>query len=532
MDVQRAFDTVMRNRLILRLRQQGWPSHLVRWAGSFMQDRSAAGRFQDVTTPASPLRCGLAQGSPVSPILFALYIAPIYRLRNSDGRFGYADDTAILRTGRTLEETTALTSRDMRELLTWGAANGVTFDPDKTEVMHFSRKKDPSRPSIFQGDTEIIPGDTMRWLGLWLDRKLSFKAHVDEWSAKARRVANLLKGIANTKQGPEGRSRHTVLRYAIRAALPVWKTTPIPAMHREAGTPPASIALAAQQICFPARLKSLDGRHPLVKRASRKPSWAPPTRTPSSIKRHWFVDPMTFQSRLQRAEQLLPRCHRPTLLPRQYADTEASLLQTANKAGTADDFLKTAAAATLIVYSDGSQLPNGAVGYGFAVHRDKQSLVQGAGRLGPSEVFDAEATGAMEASCLRGNPAHSSQDKFTKIRELASSHGNVRVRWIPGYTNIPGNEEADGLAKAGCLQPEPPGVMPSLAHLRRLARQQSRDAFKTWWSTEAPESYKPLNLGSHKLPSRACAPKGNAPQPPCGEISPWRLRRLPRAFQS
>jgi len=138
--------------------------------------------------------------------------------------------------------------------------------------------------------------------------------------------------------------------------------------------------------------------------------------------------------------------------------------------------------------------------------------------LGPSEVFDAEATGALEglraalrlgdtrsavvvctdnlavASCLRGNPADSSQDKFTKFQELATSHGNVQVRWIPGHTNIPGNEEADGLAKAGCLQPEPPEAMPSLAHLRRLARQESRDAFKAWWSTEAPESYKTLNL--------------------------------------
>ncbi|RKK06588.1 hypothetical protein BFJ65_g18486, partial [Fusarium oxysporum f. sp. cepae] len=41
MDVQGAFDTVMRNRLILRLREQGWPNHLARWAGSFMGGRSA-----------------------------------------------------------------------------------------------------------------------------------------------------------------------------------------------------------------------------------------------------------------------------------------------------------------------------------------------------------------------------------------------------------------------------------------------------------------------------------------------------------
>ena len=55
MDIQGAFDTVMRNRLVLRLRQQGWPPHLAAWAGSFMKDRSARIRYQDITTPASPL---------------------------------------------------------------------------------------------------------------------------------------------------------------------------------------------------------------------------------------------------------------------------------------------------------------------------------------------------------------------------------------------------------------------------------------------------------------------------------------------
>ncbi|KAK4074945.1 hypothetical protein Purlil1_12814 [Purpureocillium lilacinum] len=137
----------------------------------------------------------------------------------------------------------------------------------------------------------------------------------------------------------------------------------------------------------------------------------------------------------------------------------------------------------------------------------------------PAEVFDAEASGALEglqaalasavkmttsivictdnlavATCLRGNPADSSQDAFTKFQDLAKAHGDVEVRWIPGHAGIPGNEEADGLAKAGCLLPEPPGAVPSLAHLRRLARQQPRDAFKAWWTTEAPESYKPLHL--------------------------------------
>ncbi|KAL3955841.1 hypothetical protein ACCO45_009860 [Purpureocillium lilacinum] len=401
MDVQGAFDTVMRNRLILRLRQQGWPLNLVEWAASFMQARSAAVRFQDITTPPSPLECGLAQGSPASPILFAL---------------------------------------------TGNATRLVS-----TQIKHL----------------------------------------VDRFDA--------------------------VLRHAIRAALPIWKTTPIPALHREAGVPPASILLESQRIRFSARLKSLDVRHPLVARTSPKPARA----YHSSIKRKFLVERRSQKTRLERTDALLPNCARPVLLPRQYSDSEASPLQTATKADTAEGFpewLKSAVVGKLIVYSDGSQLPSGAVGYGFTVQRNEQPIAHGSGRLGPAEVFDAEAVGALEglqaaiaaatnttsivvcidnlavATCLRGNPADSSQDAFTKFQDLAKAHGDFEVRWIPGHAGIPGNEEADGLAKAGCLLPEPPGAVPSLAHLRRLARQQPRDAFKAWWTTEAPESYRPLHL--------------------------------------
>lgn len=56
MDIQGAFDTVMRNRLILRLRQQGWPTALVKWVASFMQDRAASIRYQDITTPSTTMR--------------------------------------------------------------------------------------------------------------------------------------------------------------------------------------------------------------------------------------------------------------------------------------------------------------------------------------------------------------------------------------------------------------------------------------------------------------------------------------------
>ncbi|KAF4338828.1 reverse transcriptase [Fusarium beomiforme] len=285
------------------------------------------------------------------------------------------------------------------------------------------------------------------------------------------------------------------MNQAMRAVLPVWKTTPATILHRESGIPPIDQLLDARRLRFSTRLKSLDEAHPLASRT--RPPCQPAYH--DLIKRRYQAQTeSSFRTRLRRTDELLAPCARPKLIQQCFNQEQMPPLQTASKEKSADAFLRWVQSLdplTLVVYSDGSLSSEGAASYSFTIHQDKVPIFDGSGRLGPAEVFDAEATGALEglkaalnlresvsqnificldnlaaATCLRGTPSDSSQGVFLEFQALAASRGAIHVRWVPGHSDVPGNEQADKLAKAASSLPEPEGARPTLAYLRKIAR--------------------------------------------------------------
>lgn len=74
------------------------PLPLIRWVASFLTNRKAAIRLDGYTGIQEKIQIGVPQRSPAAPILFMLFIAPLFNLFLGDKKEpgiatrGYVDD--------------------------------------------------------------------------------------------------------------------------------------------------------------------------------------------------------------------------------------------------------------------------------------------------------------------------------------------------------------------------------------------------------------------------------------------------------
>src|SRR5438045_2848325 len=157
MDVQGAFDALLARRLLARMTNQGWPLPLLKLVRSFLTKRRVRVRLKKSTTPYYNVKCGTPQGSPLSPILYMLYLAKLLA-QDPSLCFGYTDDLCLYRTSKNLDRNVELLACDVQPIMAWGADNKIAFAPEKLEMIHLTKKSGCySPPCIINDELTIHP---------------------------------------------------------------------------------------------------------------------------------------------------------------------------------------------------------------------------------------------------------------------------------------------------------------------------------------------------------------------------------------
>ena len=166
-------------------------------------------------------RNGLPQGSVLAPMLFNIYTndQPIHPDTRS---FIYADDLCIF---SSIEA--SLTSV-LSTMTTYYDTNQLRVNPSKTQVCAFHlRNREAKRElNVVWNGTRLSNTTIPVYLGIYLDRTLCYKTHIEKTKMKVNARNNIIRKLANSKwecKASTLRPSCLALCYsAAEYACPVW----------------------------------------------------------------------------------------------------------------------------------------------------------------------------------------------------------------------------------------------------------------------------------------------------------------------
>lgn len=158
---------------------------LICWVASFLDHRTLQLKFDGEEETVKGIETGIPQGSPISPILFLIYIREIFKTR-SVHVLSYMDYLAITTTSTSMKRNIRILERQVSQLFEMASLNSIQFDPSKTELMHSTnRKASKNHPLTLPDGKQVAPKDSIRWLGILFDPGLKFRGHVATKTAQA-----------------------------------------------------------------------------------------------------------------------------------------------------------------------------------------------------------------------------------------------------------------------------------------------------------------------------------------------------------
>ena len=196
LDLKKAFDTLDHNILLEKLQYYGIKNVYHKWFTSYLSNRKQCTIINNSVSDFSNLITGVPQGSTLGPLLFLLYINDIVESSKILKFTLFADDTNITHSDLDINNRATTVNTELKLISTWLLSNKLSLNTDKTKYIVFTGNKIITNDiEIVICNTKIAKTSTMKYLGVYIDHKLTWRDHIDYVTNKISKSNGILHKI-------------------------------------------------------------------------------------------------------------------------------------------------------------------------------------------------------------------------------------------------------------------------------------------------------------------------------------------------
>ncbi|GBM84871.1 putative RNA-directed DNA polymerase from transposon BS [Araneus ventricosus] len=166
------------NSLIYKLINFKIPNYLIVILINYLRNRTFRVKLNHTLSDIGSIKAGTPKGSILSPLLYTIYTSDFPKTNQIMNCF-FADDTAILAQGSTINYVIHTLQKGLNNIEKWCKLWRVAINTDKTHAVMFRKgtsRKELKTLSFF--DEDLTWDKEVKYLGLILDDKLTFRSHL------------------------------------------------------------------------------------------------------------------------------------------------------------------------------------------------------------------------------------------------------------------------------------------------------------------------------------------------------------------
>lgn len=181
LDLSKAFDCVDHQILLQRLQSYGIRGEPHQWLTSYLTDRTQTVQIGQHNSSILKLRYGVPQGSILSPLLFLIYVNDTGSSLLHGRLVQYADDTTLYFKSNSKESLELRTFENLNACIQHFHQINLMTNASKSKYInfHLRPRSHDQGPIVMVDDTILEDTDSIKFLGIHLDRSLNWNHHVD-----------------------------------------------------------------------------------------------------------------------------------------------------------------------------------------------------------------------------------------------------------------------------------------------------------------------------------------------------------------